>query len=359
MNILHITAHMGDGAGKAIGGLAVLGSADGRDTHKILLLDEPRKMNHIDYCRDRGIEFLPRREIQTAISWADVVVISWWGGRTMEGLLDNFPAIPCRVLLWSHKNGFYDPPLPEELVNQSDQLLVTSPITLTNPRWKEGTLVYGFGSFDPITVIPKESYALSPLKFVIGYVGMPSYKRFPANATDYFKAVLKEVPSAQFVLGGEYSDEFQFSIEQEGLSSHVTLLGWVGNVYDLLQTFDVFGYLLREDTSATTENSVLEAMAAGLPIVMPRKPVGRYVVGENNGFLVETPEGFACAMKKLYDSESLRREKGLAGRAYVLKTYDSTTNLQRFRDACDRAISHPKFIHYFGGNPYGYCCTEL
>ena len=51
MKVLHITIRMGDGAGEVIGGLSTLGTADGDNNHKILLLDEQHKMNHIDFCR--------------------------------------------------------------------------------------------------------------------------------------------------------------------------------------------------------------------------------------------------------------------------------------------------------------------
>ena len=53
MRILHIAAHMGAGAGKAISGMAI---SDRENKHRILLLDKPEKSDHIMRCGQRGID---------------------------------------------------------------------------------------------------------------------------------------------------------------------------------------------------------------------------------------------------------------------------------------------------------------
>lgn len=346
MNVLHIAAHMGDGAGKAIGGLAVLSQQRG-DRHQILLLEQPRKHNHINQCKAAGIEFVPAREAPLAITEADVVVISWWGSKTMDIFLHELPPVPCRILLWAHKNGFYDPPLPQNIVSTCDHLLVTSPLSFENPAWREGTLVYGFGNFSAETVPLKSDYSLSSEAFRIGYVGMPSYKRFPADVCDYLTAVLAEVSTAQFLFVGEYSEEFHTDLERAGLSDRTVLLGWVESPISLLPTFDVFGYLLRPDTSATTENSVLEAMAAALPIVMSREPVGKYIIGDTAGILAQSPGEYAHAMRRLYQDHVLRQTLGRAAREKVLSDCSREGNYSRFQDACGRVMQRQKTAHCF------------
>lgn len=348
MNILHITSHMGDGAGKAIGGLALLGQYRG-DRHRILLLEQPRKWNHISRCRAAGVEFLPMSEALPAIMEADIVAVSWWGSRTVDDFLCALPPIPSRIVLWSHKNGFYDPPLSEDLVAACDHLLVTSPLSLQNPAWCNGTLVYGFGNFSGEAVTPKNDYGHSSAGFRIGYVGMPSYKRFPANVCAYLTAALRAVPPAQFIFAGEYSEEFRAGLERAGLSGHTALLGWVDNPIRLLATFDVFGYLLRPDTSATTENSVLEAMSAALPVVMSREPVGTYIVGDTAGILVDSPEEYASAIKRLYENQSLCQSLGQAAREKVLHDCNREENYSRFQDACRQVMKREKTIHCFRG----------
>jgi len=346
MNVLHIAAHMGDGAGKAIGGLSLIGQQRG-DQHQILLLEQPRRQNHIDPCKAAGIEFVPVCEAPLAIAKADVVVISWWGSKTMDSYLRELPPVPCRILLWTHKNGFYDPPLSQNIVDACDHLLVTSPLSFENPAWRGGTLVYGFGNFSAKAVPIKSDYSLSSENFRIGYVGMPGYKRFPADACDYFRAVLTEIPKARFIFAGEFSEEFRSDLERAGLSDRTTLLGWIENPSKLLPTFDVFGYLLRPDTSATTENSVLEGMAAALPVVMSREPVGKYIIGDTAGILVETPQEFKCAMKRLYENQLLRQKMGQSARIKVLTESNMQENYDRFQRACRESVQKRKAIHSF------------
>lgn len=344
MRILHIAAHLGDGAGKAIGGLARLDSAAGNE-NKILLLQEPQKLNHIEQCRVAGIEILRAAEAENAIEWADVVVLNWWGSPAMETFLHKFPCVPCRVLLWVHKNGFYDPPLPQTLVDACDGLLVTTPWSLT--RWPDATLVYGFGDFAPEQIEPKTDYTLRPGEFRIGYIGSPSYKKLPPDTMDYFRATLDAVPDAHFILAGETSDEFRRDVESAGLSEYVELLGWTANVYDLLRSFDVFGYLLRKDTFATTENAVLEAMAVGLPVVMTREPLGKYIVGKAGGMLADTPFEYVSAMKAFRNDVVLRQRMGTAARDYSIAVYDRRKNLYRFQTACAELTGKEVQIHKY------------
>lgn len=340
MNILHITAHMGDGAGKAISGLAILGSREGKHKHSILLLDIPIKHNHIERCRNNGIEILEGSKINQAMSVADVIILSWWGGRTMEAFLADFPEIPCSVLLWSHKNGYYDPQFPKGFVEKFDGLLASSPFTLENTDWcKNATLVYGFGDFEPEKVPVKMDYSIKDGAFTIGYVGMPSYKRLPQDCIDYFTEVIHLIPNVRFVMAGEVSDEFRCDIEKSGFVQYFNLLGWVGNIPSLLQKFDVFGYLMRPDTSATTENSVLEAMAAAVPCVVSRQPVGKYLLEDKiSGFLVDTPKEYGELLHELYADVSLRKCIGEAGRKYVINNYCAADNLKRFNAACERVV---------------------
>lgn len=345
MKITHIAAHMGDGAGKAIGGIARLGRASGVE-HRIVLLEQPRKLAHIEKCRREGVEVLPPGKIRESMADTDVVVFSWWGGAAADEFLRYFPEVPCRFLLWSHKNGFYDPPLPDALVRSCDGLIATSPLTLS--KWPDAALVYGFGDFAPEQITPKRRYDRQTGRFVVGYLGMPGYKRFPAKAAEYFQAAAELVPDIHFVFAGEPDGVFREDLRKAGMENRAEFCGWIADVYAFLRKCDAFGYLLRPDTSATTENSVLEAMAAGLPIAMSEHPVGRYVLGGRNGLLFQTPREFARALRDLSVDEALRRTLGRAAREYAVRNCDARENLKRFQDACLKTCQKPKKIHRFG-----------
>ena len=353
MNILHITAHLGDGAGKAISGLAILGNRSGEHIHRILLLDKPLKRNHIIRCERNGVEILGITEATEAVTRADVVVLSWWGSAVMDSFLADFPYVPCRLVLWSHKNGYFDPPLPDALYDACDALIATSAYTLENPKWrKKASLVYGFGDFDPALVPIRTDYSTVGDRFIIGYVGTPGYKRLPFDCMLYYKAVIEAIPNVRFIMAGETSDEFRRDIFSYGIGQYFDLPGWVSDVPRILSTFDVFGYLMRPDSFATTENSVIEAMAAGIPCVVSRHPIGKFLIEDRiSGFLVGDPQEYGTAMAMLYKDCELRRKIGEAGRAHVVQYCDSGKNLSDFCVVCSRVMNMPKKYHCFeGGN---------
>ena len=83
MNILHIAAHLGGGAGKAISGIAIQGQQLFSDTHRILLLQQPEKDGYVKECDAQGIEIQLWTGDYELLRWADVIVVSWWNHPAM------------------------------------------------------------------------------------------------------------------------------------------------------------------------------------------------------------------------------------------------------------------------------------
>jgi glycosyltransferase involved in cell wall biosynthesis len=339
-NILHIAAHLGDGAGKAISGLAI---ADRANDHTVFLLDAPRKLNHVENCRANGVRVIINGDIGTVIGEADVVIINWWGHPLTDEFIANFPQKESRVALWMHKNGFHDPPLPDEYLKIADTVMVTSPYSLESEWFKEAVLVYGFGDFNPQDLPCKADYSAVSDRFAIGYVGSPTYKKLPDDFLDYCWAVKDAIPDVRFVLVGETDSVIQRDIAQSGLADCFDIRGWVTDVGELLLSFDVFGYLLKPDTFATTENAILEAMAAGLPVVTSQQPLGKYFVEhEKTGYLVSLPREYADVMLRLYSDTRLRERIGKAGRARCAEKYSVERNIAAFDEIITKVMQKDK-----------------
>ena len=112
------------------------------------------------------------------------------------------------------------------------------------------------------------------------------------------------------------------AVGREGLAQRVELLGPRADVPDLLAASDVFVLSSRSEGFPV---SVLEAMAAGLPVVATNVGgVAEAVEHGETGFLVPASdaEALARALERLVVDASLRRRLGAAGRARALGSFD-------------------------------------
>ena len=155
---------------------------------------------------------------------------------------------------------------------------------------------------------------------VVG-VGRFSY---PKDFMTLLEAVgLIEAPCHVRLAGdGPALSAVESAVMRDGLSQRVELLGARADVSALLARSDVFVLSSRSEGFPV---SVLEAMAAGLPVVAT--DVGgvavAVVVGET-GFLVPAAdsEALARALERLVLDGELRRRLGAAGRARALSLFD-------------------------------------
>jgi glycosyltransferase involved in cell wall biosynthesis len=127
-----------------------------------------------------------------------------------------------------------------------------------------------------------------------------------------------ELPFTVKIAGeGREGGNLQRLIQQLDLEQRVTLLGRRLDIPGLLSQSDIF---VMASDSEGTPNAVMEAMAAGLPVVATDVgDVPRLVADGINGFVVpcnETGEyPMASALAKLLTDPGLRARMGAAGRA--------------------------------------------
>jgi glycosyltransferase involved in cell wall biosynthesis/uncharacterized membrane protein len=134
---------------------------------------------------------------------------------------------------------------------------------------------------------------------------------------------------ATFVGEGPALSEIATVVEMQGLGAKVELLGARGDVRELLASSDIF---VLSSHSEGHPVSLLEAMAAGLPVVATDVGgVAESVVHGQTGLLV--PAGnvtaLASALERLAEDEQLRRRLGAAGRVRARELFD----LSRFRNS--------------------------
>ena len=153
-----------------------------------------------------------------------------------------------------------------------------------------------------------------------------------------------KLPSAHFAIAGDWTDrELVASLQalavSLGVSHHCHLLGRVADVPSLLLASDLFALLSR---SEGFPNAVLEAMAAGLPVVATA--VGgtpEAIYHGQTGFLVanEDAAGAAEHLIALLSDEPLRRRMGDAGRERVERQFSTQTMVDKHVELYDALLS--------------------
>lgn len=150
---------------------------------------------------------------------------------------------------------------------------------------------------------------------LVGTVGRLSREKNLDLFVDLAAALARESPSTRFAVVGDgpRRDALARSIRTAGLTERVALPGARSDVQRLLAAMDVF--VLTSDTEGLP-NAVLEAMAAGLPVVATRVGgVGELVADGLSGHLV--PPGqivpLLTAVRALVADPGLRARQGSAG----------------------------------------------
>ena len=120
------------------------------------------------------------------------------------------------------------------------------------------------------------------------------------------------------------------AIAERNLSAQVLLAGAQNNVPNWLQSLDVFCLPSRAEGIS---NTILEAMASGLPVIATR--VGgnpELVVDQKTGLLVphSDAQALARAMALLLDNEVLRREYADASYARAHREFSIDTMVERY-----------------------------
>ena len=115
-----------------------------------------------------------------------------------------------------------------------------------------------------------------------------------------------------------------------GIAADVRLLGHQPDIERVLAALDVF---VLSSRSEGMSNTILEAMAARLPVIATR--VGgadEMVVNDTTGVLVPagSPDMIAAALRRLLSDPALRAAMGNAGRARVEREFDLTKTLQQY-----------------------------
>jgi glycosyltransferase involved in cell wall biosynthesis len=154
--------------------------------------------------------------------------------------------------------------------------------------------------------------------------------------------VLARYPDVEFQIVGDgpCREQLLNQARESGVLPHVTFLGHRDDVPVVLSSADVF--VLASESEASP-NVVLEAMAAGLPVVASRVGgIPELVADGVSGHLVPPadPNALATALLDLLDHPDRATAFGRAGRAHVEKHYSFERMVAQFETLYTSGSSH-------------------
>ena len=153
---------------------------------------------------------------------------------------------------------------------------------------------------------------------VIGTVGRLDPVKDQAGLLKAFSQLAEDPRALLLIVGdGPCRKDLEATVDALGLGRRVRLLGERNDVAAVLSAMDVF---VLCSVGEGMSNTILEAMATGLPVVATR--VGgnpELVTDGNTGFLVEarSPDALAASLRRYLEDPTLLAEHGRAARDHI------------------------------------------
>jgi glycosyltransferase involved in cell wall biosynthesis len=173
-------------------------------------------------------------------------------------------------------------------------------------------------------------FGISPHSLWIGSLGRLDPKKHFDLILRALALVRETVSDFHFLLIGKGQERVRLEAmaRELDLGAHVIFLGEMPNASTWLSALDIFCYTSLDEG---LPNVVMEAAAAGLPIVAWRIPFMEEVLGpEGTGMLVELGDVDALkgALLSLMRCPDVRKDLGEAGRVHVLTQFAVTRYLK-------------------------------
>lgn len=162
---------------------------------------------------------------------------------------------------------------------------------------------------------------------------LPALVRAAGGLSGKFRlAIVGDGPERQAILD---------AAEAMGIADKLVMPGVVDRPYRYLRLFDILALSSRSEQFPI---SVVEAMAAGLPIgALPVGDVRRMVSAENAPFIADYPTEVRLrdVLQALIDHPDLRAAAGAANRAKAAAEYDEAVMIARYKALYEDALGRP------------------
>ncbi len=171
---------------------------------------------------------------------------------------------------------------------------------------------------------------------VIGTVaGLRKVKDLPRLV----RAVAALPAHVRLVIVGEGPERAAIAAEAAacGIDKRLVMPGFMAEPARWIGHFDMLALSSRSEQAPI---AVIEAMAAGLPVVSPQVgDVAAMVAAENRRFIAADEAGFRAALAEFARDATLRAQVGAANRRIAAEQFDETTMVAAYENLYGRALA--------------------
>jgi glycosyltransferase involved in cell wall biosynthesis len=178
----------------------------------------------------------------------------------------------------------------------------------------------------------RKELGISPESRVVGFVGRLASQKRVMDLIWAFELIRVMHGEVVFVIAGDGPEraKLEYFAHRLEISGRVTFLGHRDDAPRLLPALDVF-WLASEFEGQS--NSIMEAMAAGLPVVASNIPPNReLVVDGETGYLAPVGDrvAFAQFAERILLNRALARQLGTAGRERIAGHFSVERMVERY-----------------------------
>lgn len=165
----------------------------------------------------------------------------------------------------------------------------------------------------------KENFS-NDIKYLVGFIGRISIQKNPAHLLKSLAKTKNESIAAVFVGDGELMDEMKQLANDLNLEHRVKFMGHLNNVDEILSIINVF---VSTSLWESMPYSILEAMAASIPVIGTKISGTDEILNQNSGILIDINDinGLASVLDNLCEDKNYRELLSLQACQYVENKY--------------------------------------
>ena len=246
---------------------------------------------------------------------------------TAYGVLDRLCEVLLdRVILVSEATRWaFAPHSKQALIYNGVELSALRP-PLSPPCWRGGKTLRTDLNLDPDALLIGVVTRITPEKGI--HLLIEATAKLKASL--YIQLLV--VGGPYFPKDAEYIDSLKVQAEKLGIADRVIFTGFLEDTGAILSLLDVV--LLASTIPEACPRTIIEAMAAGVPVIATPLGGSKELVTPETGILVpaEDPDAFAAAITQLAEDNEGRKRMGKACRLRAEQLFCATQNARLTED---------------------------